>query len=165
MAGEWRVTADDLRDVGTALRLEEDGTRLRRALTKELRTAIEPAVAEAKGRILAMGSAGLSHRGEQLRGAIARRVRAQARLAGKAAGVRVRVGKTGMPRGFANAPKRTNRHKPWRHPVFGNTNTWVAQTGSPGWFDDPMREHAAEYRAAVERVITDTADRIRRGAR
>jgi hypothetical protein len=164
MADTWSVTADDLRDVGTALKYEEDGARLRRALTKELRTAVAPAVAEAKGRVMAMGTAGLPHAGEPLRAAVARRVTAQARLTGRSAGVRVRASKKGMPRGFANAPKRLNAAGGWRHPVFGDADRWVDQTGAPGWFDDPLRARRAEYRQAVERAVKDMADRIRGAA-
>lgn len=174
MADAWQVTADDLKDVATALKYEEDGLRLRRALAKELRQAVDPAVTEAKAGIMAMGSHGLSREGEPLRAAIARQVRAQALMSGKRAGVRVRVSKKGMPRGFVDAPKRTNR-KGWRHPVprrlpkgvHGPVEapTWVTQVGAPGWFDDPMQARRSEYRRAVERVITDTAERIRRGAR
>lgn len=163
MADAWRVTADDLRDVATALRYEQDGARLRRGLAGELRTAVAPAVAEAKGRIMAMGSHGLPHKGEPLRAAVARRVTVQVRLTGRAAGVRVRVPKKGMPRGFVNAPRRLNRAK-WRHPVFGDRDRWVTQVGAPGWFDDPLRARRADYRRAVEQVIGDLADRIREGA-
>lgn len=159
----WSVTADDIEDVATALKYEADGARLRRALAKELREAVAPAVAEAKGSIMQMDSDG-RHGGAGLRAAVARQVRAQARLTGKSAGVRVRVGKAGMPRGFANAPKRINREAGWRHPLFGDTDRWVHQTGAPGWFDDPMQRHINDYRAACERVITDTAARIARGA-
>jgi hypothetical protein len=174
MPKAFAVGTDDLEDVATALRYEQDGVRLRRALAKELREAVDPAVEEAKGRIMAMGSAGRS-RGGSLRAAIAGQVKAQARLSGKSVGVRVRVAKKGMPRDFVNAPKRTNREKGWRHPVppprlaEGAEGPllppkWVQQVGSPGWFDDPMQERAPEYLAAVQRVIADTADRIRRGA-
>lgn len=163
MAGTWQVTADDLRDVGTALKYEEDGMRLRRQLAKELRDAVAPAVAEAKGRVLAIGSAGLPHDGGSLRSAVASRVQTQARLTGKSAGVRVRARKSGMPRGFANAPKRLNRDGGWRHPVYGNRDVWVRQLGAPDWFDDPLQARKAEYRAAVERAVRGMADRIRSG--
>jgi hypothetical protein len=164
MAGAWSVGADDLADIATALRYEEDGMRLRRQLAKELRQAVEPGVAAAKGQIMAMGSAGLPHDGEPLRAAIARQVKAQTRLTGKAAGVRVRVSTQGMPRGFRQAPRRTNRDG-WRHPVFGNREVWVQQRGKPGWFDDPLQARRAEYRAAVERAVAGMGARISRGAR
>jgi hypothetical protein len=160
----WQVSADDLRDIGLALKLEEDGVRLRRQLSKELRDAVAPAVADAKGRLMSMGSAGLARDGEPLRKAVASRMQVQARLTGKSAGVKVRARKSGLPRDFANAPKRLNRDGGWRHPVFGNREAWVSQRGAPGWFDDPMQQRKAEFRAAVERAVRDMATRIRGGA-
>jgi len=163
--GAWGVTADDLRDVATALRYEEDGLRLRRALASELRQAVAPAVTQARAEVMSIGSAGLAEKGEPLRNAVARGVRASARLSGDKAGVRVAASKKGMPRGFRNAPKRLNRAGGWRHPVFGNREVWVHQIGKPGWFDDPLQARKAQYRAAAAKVVRDTADRIQRGAR
>lgn len=163
MAGTFQVTADDLRDISTALRTEQDGVRLGRDLARRLRQAVEPAVTEAKGRVLAMDSGGLRRDGGSLRAAVAAKVGAQALLSGKRAGVRVRARKSGMPRGFANAPKRLNSDKGWRHPVFGNRDTWVSQVGAPNWFDDPMQARVGEYQAAIRQAVQDMADRIKGG--
>lgn len=160
----WAVGTEDLEDIGVALRYEQDGTRIRREIAAELRKAVEPAIDDAKGRILAMRSAGLAHQGEPLRTAIAAKVKAQARLSGKASGVRVRVATTPDLRGFRLAPRRTNRAAGWRHPVFGDRDRWVHQTGAVGWFDDAMHANPDQYVAAVRRVIEDTAQRIRNGA-
>lgn len=158
-----RVYSDDLAGLTRALRSAEDGKKLRRDLAKEIRKALSPAVAEAKAGVMSMDSAG-SGGGEPLRPAIAAQVKAQARLSGRSAGAKVRVRKRGMPRGFDNAPRRTNRAKGWRHPVFGDRDTWVHQVGKPDWFDDPMRRGAPRYRAAVVRAMADTARRITRRA-
>ena len=176
--GSFAVGTEDLEDVATALRYEEDGTRLKRALAKELRTAVEPAMTKARGSILAMGSAGLAHKGEPLRASIANAVKAQARFAGRSTGVRVRVSNKGMPRGFKWAARRTNRAKGWRHPVPvhhrqgmakgvegpAEPPVWVHQMGRVGWFDDSMQESAPAALTAVRKVVGDTADRIRKGA-
>jgi hypothetical protein len=174
--GSFAVGTEDLEDVALALRYEEDGTRLRRALSKELRTAVEPAISKARGSIMSMGSAGLAHKGEPLRASIAEAVKANTRLAGRSAGVRVRVTTKGMPRGFKWAARRTNRAKGWRHPVpirrkkdeaVGATeesDVWVHQTGKIGWFDDSMRDSAPAALTAVQKVVGETADRIRKGA-
>lgn len=163
MAGTFQVTADDLRDISTALRTEQDGVKLGRDLARRLRQAVEPAVTEAKGRVLAMDSGGLRRDGGSLRAAVAAKVGAQALLSGKRAGVRVRARRSGMPRGFANAPKRLNSDKGWRHPVFGNRDTWVSQVGAPNWFDDPMQARVGEYQTAVRQAVQDMADRIKGG--
>lgn len=175
MAGAFRVTTNDLRDIGVALKHEEDGVRLGRQLAKELRQAVEPAVTEAKGRVLAMDSGGLQRDGGSLRAAVAAKVGAQVLLSGKRAGVRVRARKSGMPRDFVNAPKRLNSDKGWRHPVPPprlakgvegpqRPPVWVRQVGEPNWFDDPMQARATEYQAAVEKAVQGMADRLRRGA-
>jgi len=159
----WSVGTEDLEDIGTALRYEQDGTRIRRQIAAELRKAVEPAVADAKARISAMHSTGLAHAGDPLNTAIARKVKAQVRFSGKQSGVRVRVATTPDVRGFKNAPRRTNRAKGWRHPVFGDRERWVHQEGPIGWFDDAMHAHPDQYVAAVRRVIEDAARRIRNG--
>lgn len=156
------VKSHDLAQLGRAIRAEVDGTKLARGLTKEIRQALRPAVEEAKSAILSMPVAGgiESVGGEPLRATIARNIKAEARLSGKKAGARVRVRKRNMPRGFENAPMRTNRRKGWRHPVFGNVDVWVHQEGKPDWFDDAMRHHHGELRRAVVRAMADSARRI-----
>lgn len=166
----FSVDAGGLRDVALALAREEDGLRLRRDLVKELGEAVRPGVEEAKAGILSMGSAGL-RKGESLRKAVAEQVDSKTRLGGKSAGVRVRALKKGMPRGFDNAPLRLNRKAGWRHPVPPprlpdgaegplEPPQWVRQVGKPGWFDDPLKDRAPEYRAAVQKAIADAAARI-----
>ncbi len=142
-----------------ALRAEEDGKRMRRDLTTRMRKALAPAVAEAKAGIMAMSSRGLPAEGPPLRTAIARQIKAEARLSGRMAGARVKAKKRSMPRGFANAPKRTNSGKGWRRRVYGR-DVWVRPIGRPGWFDDPMQRNATQYRAAVLDAMEATAKRI-----
>lgn len=43
----------------------------------------------------------------------------------------------------------------WRHPVFGNRNVWVRQTGSP-WFYPTLRAQTPAFRRAVEQAMRDT---------
>lgn len=159
-----RVDASDLRALGRALRVEENGKLLRRDLTKEIRRALAPAVKEAKAGIRAMSSTGGGlgkANGPGLRQSIARQIRVEARLSGRTPGARVKAKKIPNVRGFANAAKRTNRARGWRHPVFGR-DVWAEQIGRPGWFDDPMKANAREYRAAVVRAMASTARRITR---
>jgi hypothetical protein len=154
--------ASALKRVAAALYAEADGKALRRDLGKNIRTALAPAVAEARAGIRSMPSGGLPTEGGGLRQAISRRIRAQAKMSGRFPGARVRVTKRGMPRGFELAARRTNRRKGWRHPVYGNTDVWAQQTGKPGWFDDPMRRGRPRYRAAVLAALNESARRITR---
>lgn len=157
-------SADVLKALSKALAAEADGKKLKRDLAKEIRKAAEPAVSEAKGRIMGMRSAGLPKSGPPLRTAIAREVKAEARLSGFTAGARVKAKKRKMPRGFDNAPKRTNRAAGWRHPLWGR-GEYVHQVGRPDWFDDSMANNAQKYRAAVLAAMEDAARRIAQRAR
>ncbi len=138
---------------------EADGKKLRRDLGKELRKAAQPIVLDARSNILALPS---STRGQRvpLRATIAREVKVQTRWSGNSTGVRIRVGKRKMPRGFKNAPKRLNSGRGWRHPVFGDYETWVQQVGRPSWFHDATRGHRPEVRKAVLRAMNAALVRI-----
>jgi hypothetical protein len=81
----------------------------------------------------------------------------QTRLTGRVAGVRVRATKKGMPRNFANAPKRINA-KQFRHQVFGKG--WVTQIGAPGFFDDPLRRDHVKYRLACRTAMDEMAAKL-----
>jgi hypothetical protein len=171
----FSVDAGDLRDVALALAREEGGWQLRRDLAKELQQAVEPGVEHAKAGILAARSTRRG-KGESIRAAIARQVESKVKISGRAAGVRVRALKKGMPRGFDNAPMRFNRAKGWRHPVPPprlpkgaegprKPSQWVGQVGEPGWFDDPLQARRGEYRDAVQKAIDDVSARIRGATR
>lgn len=164
MPVELTVDQKSLHALTRALRREEDGKALRRDLSREIRNALKPAVEEAKAGILAMPSAGLFSAEPGLRSSIASQITAQARLTGRMAGASVKAKKRRMPRGFSNAPQRTNRAAGWRHPVYGH-DVWVHQIGRPGWFDIPMKRGAPRYREAVRRAMADSAERVARGAR
>ncbi|GAA2681704.1 hypothetical protein [Actinoplanes palleronii] len=156
------VDGQSLKTVAAHLAAQENGKLLKRELGAKIRKALQPAVAEARAGILAMDSGGLPLDGGGLRAAIARRVRAQAKLSGRFPGAKVHVSKRGMPRGFELAARRTNRRKGWRHPVFGNTDVWARQLGRPGWFDDPMRRGRPRYRRAVLEAMETVARQITR---
>lgn len=159
------LDASVMQRVGKALGAEADGKKLRRDLAKELRTAIDPLVTELKGAAQAIPSQGLPHtEGGPLGQAIARQIKPEARLSGRSTGVRVKARKKGMPRGFANAPKRTNRTKGWRHQLWGR-DVWVQQEGKPGWFDDTTKGKARVYQAACMKAMNDALARIKNRAR
>lgn len=152
-------THEGLAALVRALRAEEDGKQLRRELAKNMRAALRPGAAEAKSSIMAMSSAGL-RTGPALRSSIARKIRPEVKLGGRWSGARVKAFKTKNIRNFPNAPKRTNRAGGWRHPVFGNRDVWVTQTGKIDWFDDAFKGREGEYRTAVEQAMEDMARRI-----
>lgn len=158
---EATITSEDLKRLAVILGREADGKQLRKELAANLRKASMPVRDEARSAILSMESGGLPHEGEGLRQAIASHITVDARLTGQSTGARVKVSRKGMPRGFDNAPKRTNAPK-WRHKVFGNAAAWVDQVGKPRWFDDVMQKHTAEWRGACLEAMNAMAARIAR---
>jgi hypothetical protein len=160
------IKPERLTDLAKALKAEEDGKELRRELLRNFRTALAPARDAARAAIKSMpvkGRHGVG--GQQLRAGIARRIVVQTRLSGKFPGVSLKAKKTPNIRDFSNAPKRMQRRKGFRHPVFGDTEWWVTQMGKPGWFDNAVDQRRGEYRRAVAQVLDEMAERIKRRTR
>jgi hypothetical protein len=145
-----------------ALRAEEDGKALANDLVRELRHVAEPALEAVRASILSMGSHSEALPG--LRSTVAQHTKIVVRTGGKRPGVMIRADKNGMPRGFANAPKRLNSVKGWRHRVFG-TDRWVTQIGKPGWFDDTLQAFKAPATRAAQQAMDRMAARIDRKTR
>lgn len=158
---ELSVDQEALQSLAKRLGAEADGKRLRRELAKDLRQALEPAKQEIRAGLMGMSTAGLPVAGPPLRTIVLSKLKAEARLTGRSTGARLRIRKKGMPRGFDNAPKRLNRRSGWRHQVYGR-DVWVQQVGEPDYFDRPTRQHKAQYRAAVLKVMNEHARRITR---
>lgn len=158
VAVELTVDQKGVQAVAKALAAEADGKKLRRQMSRNMRAALDPAVADARAGIQGMPSTTGGSPG--LRQEIAKRIKAEARLTGRQTGARVKARQTPNLRGFRHAPKRTQSRKGWRRPVFGNRNAWVRQEGRRGWFDDAMTKRRREYRAAVKKAVDDMAKRI-----
>lgn len=158
MPVQLTVQQERVQEVTKALRGEEDGKQLRRDLAKNMRGALEPAVTDARNAVMTIASARSG--APPLRAGIAQRIRAEARLSGRATGARVRARRTPNLRGFTHAPKRTQSRKGWRRLVFGREGSFVTQVGKPRWFDDTVRRRAGEYRAAVKAAVDAMAKRI-----
>lgn len=158
------VDASGLREVSRQLRRLEDGKELRKELAAELRGAVQPAVAEARGAIMSMPARGTVS--PALRSAIAKRVLPEVHTTGRWTGVRVRAAQTPEIRGFRNAARRTQSRDGWRHPTFGRRGKgdWVKQRGKPDWFDRSIAKHRAAYetavREALDRWARKLADRV-----
>lgn len=161
MTIDIEVDFSSLKKIFWAIQKEEASGQLKRQLERDLRAAVKPAAEESKASLLSMHSAGLTV-GESLRKDVVGRLKTQARTQGAGAGVRVKVG-WGGPRGFYTAARRLNRPAGWRHPVFGDREVWVHQTGKPEWFETPLRAHREQYRAAIRKAMEDMAERIARG--
>ena len=156
-------THDGLAALVRALRAEEDGKDLRKDLAKNMRDALRPGAEQAKSSI--MGMISVHGATPALRTSIAKKIRPEVKLGGRWSGARVKAFKTKNIRGFPNAPKRTNRAKGWRHPVYGNRENWVHQRGKLEWFDRAFRGREGIYKQAVESAMEDMARRIANRAR
>lgn len=165
MSEQVQVKVDDagLRDLMKLLRKESDGKKLRGDLVKEIRTAVAPGVSAVQAKLRAIPHDSAVRSSPALRAYLASRVKSQVKLSGHSSGVKIRIGQTPALRGFKMAARRLNA-KSWRHPVYarqGRETTWVTQVSPmPGYFDETLAEHRAEYRAAVVRALEGLADRL-----
>jgi len=151
----------ELRDLAAALRKQENGKDLRKELVSELRSAAGPVRNDARAEIKSMPSRGTRKGGRSLRSAIAQKITVQAKTTGAAVGVRIIAGQTPNVRGFTNAARNTNMGS-WRHPIFGDRNRWVTQSGHKGWFYRAMRRAASPARAGVRDAMNKIAEQIAR---
>ena len=153
------LTPQNLRAISNALKAEEDGKQLRKELTRNMREALKPGAVRAKTSIMSMSST-TPHDGPALKTAIARKIRPEVRITGKFPGAKIKAFKTKNIRNFPNAPKRTNRASGWRHPVYGNREVWVQQSGKVKWFDHAFEGERDTYRRAVQFALADMVNRI-----
>ncbi len=164
MVAEVRIEPDrrQFARVIRALEDEADGNRLRADIAESFESLLEGVVDEQRSGLMSMSTGGLEHAGEPLRNAISDRITVDVRIAaGKSGGARIRVLKSGMPRSFLNAAKRTNERS-WRRQVYGR-DIWVTQiSGAYRWFDDPIDNNRARFRVAAKKALDDVAQRIDR---
>src|SRR5262245_61826036 len=159
MPFEPSIDQKALHKVNAALASEADGKKLKRQLSKELKAVLEPAKSEVISGLMSVGGAEPAE-GEPLRAAVAAGIKIDVRYSGRQTGVRLRARKTPATRGFANAARRLNAKKGWRHPVYGNTEVWVQQTGNPGYWDDPLDRRQDDMRKAALKAGQDMLRRI-----
>jgi hypothetical protein len=81
-------------------------------------------------------------------------------------GIRIRVNEKRVDPVYGRSLPRyldasLKKYQRWRHPVFGNSDVWVEQTGQP-WFFVTILRHADDFRRAVLRAVDDTIRELRR---
>ncbi|MEU3563514.1 hypothetical protein [Kitasatospora sp. NPDC006786] len=156
------VTFEGFDALTAALRAEEDGKALRKELATNMRNALKPAAEQAKSGIMSMSATTTA--APALRSAIAKRIRPEVKLGGRWSGARVKSRKIAGIRGFANAPKRTQRSAGWRTQTFGR-GIWRVQHGKVNWFDRAMQPGSDTYRQSVADAMESMARRIADRAR
>lgn len=153
----WIVSGPEFRNAANALRSVDSS--LPTWLRKEMRDTVAPAVQRAKDRVRSLPVSG--HAGTT---GLRRRVAAGTRIqASTGASARLRV-VTSMPDADESIiPRGLDRAAGWRHPVFGNTNTWVTQRPSrPGWFTDTLTDARPEIERGLEDVLEAAAEFVDR---
>jgi hypothetical protein len=140
---------------------------LRRELRRQIRDAGRPVVADVRAaalRVEVESSKG-GHVDPDKSTGLRRAVAGATGLSVTANGIRIRVssarlGKTHPPK-LARYLDASFRYKRWRHPVFGNRDVWVEQTGEPFFFAT-IRKHTATFRKACLDAMEDVAQKITR---
>jgi hypothetical protein len=140
-----------------AIAEEQDAKQLKRELGEQLKEAVEPAIPIIRGELMSMG--GSIPVSPPLRLAVSNALTTKVRYSGPAPGVRVAIGRKGMPRGFDDAARKINQGA-WLHPLWGREGSAVMQTGVNDFFDGPLQDRVDEMRAGVERAVEQMAQRL-----
>ena len=135
----------------------EGGKVIKRELAKELRSLMNPLVAEQRARVLRLPSKG-GH-GQSMRQAIARQTKAATRWGGENVGVSIIQRARSMPRGFDYAGRVFNRAEGW-HPQTLGGESLHQQIRPAGWFDDVTKGQRGEVGQKVHRALDVAADKI-----
>lgn len=144
---------------------------LRKNLSKQLRIAAKPAIADVKTTVRSLpvrsiGGGGTAqrraHRGGKgrahgLRASIAAGVRLEVRY-GDRPDVKIVV-RPNLPADQRTLPRHLNKPGGWRHPVYGHRDRWVKQVGGP-YFDRVIFAHRQQMVTDVVKALDATAQTI-----
>lgn len=145
--------------------LKQAGRRdLQRELRREIRAEGKPVVTELRRAVMGVdvsSSEGGTAPPDTSTGLRAKVAKATG-LSVTAKGIRFRVSgkRLGDFPGAAKYLEAVGRYARWRHPVFGNRDAWVEQSGEP-WFYPTIRKNAGAFRHACHRAMEKTALKIR----
>ncbi len=144
--GEYRI---DAREFSALLRnVKAFDNKLAKAIRKELREAAKPAIADVRSEVRSLPTKG---RSSGVRDAVAAGVGLRVSTAVKGGAVTITASSRRLPAKH-KAMNRLLNKRSWRHPVFGDRNTWAVQTSTP-YFQPTIARHTGELRAAVVRAI------------
>lgn len=150
MAVYVTVTSADIAAVGAAVRALGDGREVVNEMAKEIRTAVPPVRVAVRSHALAF----LPEAGGLNEWVASAGVRAAVRRGPRTAGVSLVAGRNSRRR--RADLKRLDAGR-LRHPTYGH-GPWVLQQVQPGWFTDPVVDHAADFADAIAGAV-DTAAR------
>lgn len=163
--------ADKLRAVARALR-EADKVTLGRQLGKAIKDAAKPTLDDLRRSARDIKTTGYRKPGatrpftavvapKGTRAKIAAACAAEVRLAGDDPRVRFRVQPTKLPEPIRTLPRKFDSAGTWRHPVMGNREAWVGQSGDP-WFWPPIRDNIGTFRAEIDKALDAVKEKIER---
>ena len=154
-ANQLKVMADALR--------KADREDLRRGLDRAIRKAAKPTVEAVKDAAEKIETRGIRKPGARrpfvalvapkgTRKKIAEAVTATVSTGGENPRVQFRVQASKLPETLKNMPRKFDSGDVFRHPVMGNTNVWVGQTGK-SWFFPPIKEKLPTFRAEIDKEL------------
>lgn len=146
----------DLARISRQLRRTGNGRELTKQYRQQLRAAAKPMVPAVRASILAI-PAGSQHTG--LRRRLAAAVRLTVRTSGRRAEVSVRVDGRRMPAEEGSLPSMMDGRKRWKHPVYGNRETWVTQKPHP-YFARAIIPLIRRSRSAIQRATREITKEI-----
>lgn len=162
------------------------GKGLRTELGKAIRTATKPVVADVRAAVRAVDSSAHGEGGGSvsrhahavarmrkstsrsiaaagrragLRESIARAVVVKTRMSGRTAGVRIVVDASRLPADQRRLPRYLDGQGRWRHPVYGNRDVPVTQTGQP-WFEVTIRRRLPAVRQQISAAMDHVARQV-----
>jgi CelD/BcsL family acetyltransferase involved in cellulose biosynthesis len=164
--------AEKLRLMAKQLR-EADRVDLLRGMQKAIKAAAKPTLAAVQESARDISTKGIRKPGARhpfsgptapkgTRAKIAGAVVADVRLTGDEPRVRFRVAASRLPTNIRALPRKFDDGGTFRHPVMGNRDVWVSQTGDP-WFWPPIRDHIKDFRAELDKAIDETRAKLEAG--
>lgn len=158
---DYEIDSTDIKNLAKVLRAVSP--ELGRKMRRRVREAAQPVIADMRSEIggnsmTAHGTGVHAYDGPEGAGGITAKMQRIVRIRISAGKVRIYVpaaGSIGMIAASIDAGKA------WRHPVMGNRNAWVSQTGSAsGWFTDTGVKHFPQIREKVRDALDETAREI-----
>lgn len=164
--------SEELRHVARLLR-QADKVGLKRKLGKAIKQAGDPTLRAVKESALGIQTKGIRRPGAKhpflatvgskgTRAAMANATVLESRINEDNPRIRFAVKNSRLPENLRGMQFKFNSEAVWRHPVMGNREVWVGQTGNP-WFWPPIRDRIKLFRSEVDQAIAETVQEIGRG--
>lgn len=149
--------ARDLAQLARDMREAGDPQKLRRDLRRDIAAAMKPMKQAVQANERAIPAHGPRHTG--LRDDMVKATRIRVLAGSSRAEVKLEVAPARMPAGKRKLPSYMEGRGRWRHPVFGDRDRWVSQSGHP-YFWRAVRPHIEDVRKTVIDVVERALSKI-----